>query len=65
MNIPVPPREADDYERLFERLVMDQAERPRKALRRRTAAFGISLVAAALAVLWPSRKKELRAKREE
>ena len=58
-------RTADDYERLFERLVGDPSERPRMALRRRGAAFGISLFAAAVAVLWPSRKKELRAKQDD
>jgi glycosyltransferase involved in cell wall biosynthesis len=50
-------RTADDYERLYKRLSANQTERPRRALRRRSVAFGITLFAAALAVLWPSRKK--------
>ncbi len=51
-------RTADDYERLYQHLIRNQSQRPRRALRRRTAAFAITVFAAALGLLWPSRNKK-------
>lgn len=49
-------RTADDYLRLYERLIAERPNRNRSALATQTA-VAITLSAAALAVLWPSRRK--------